>query len=57
MGLIMVDMCISFRVAKFKHGRLLVDKQEIALDYLKTYFLIDLISGEGGGLAGLAAVA
>ena len=43
--LIVCDMAISFRVAKYQDGELVTGKRELALDYIKSYFFIDLLSG------------
>lgn len=38
-------MALNFRVARYKHGQLVTCKRTLALDYLKGYFTIDLLSG------------
>ena len=45
MMLIAIDICVNFRVARFKEGQLVTDGRQLALDYLKGYFLVDLLSG------------
>lgn len=55
-SLIAVDIVISFRVAHYKDSQLVTDKKAIAVDYLKTYFFIDLLSGGQGGLVGVELV-
>jgi hypothetical protein len=45
MCLIFCDICISFRVAHYTDGQLVTDKKAIALGYLKSYFIIDVLSG------------
>jgi hypothetical protein len=44
-GLIVTDIAVNFRVARFKDGELVTDKRRLALDYLRSYFLVDLLSG------------
>jgi hypothetical protein len=44
--LIVADIAVNFRVARFKDGQLLTDKRQLAIDYLKSFFFIDLLSGE-----------
>lgn len=43
--LISADMALNCRVARYKHGQLVTSKRALALDYLKSYFCIDLLSG------------
>ena len=38
-------MALNFRVARYKHGQLVTCKRTLALDYLRGYFTIDLLSG------------
>jgi len=45
--LIVLDMALNFRVARYKHGQLVTCKRTLALDYLKGYFTVDLLSGKG----------
>lgn len=44
MFLIVADIAVNFRVARFKDGQLLTDKRQLAIDYLKSFFFIDLLS-------------
>ena len=43
--LITCDMALNFRVARYKHGQLVTCKRTLALDYLRGYFTVDLLSG------------
>lgn len=43
--LITCDMALNFRVARYKHGQLVTCKHTLALDYLRGYFTVDLLSG------------
>ena len=47
--LIALDMALNFRVARYKHGQLVTCKRTLALDYLRGYFTIDLLSGGPDG--------
>ncbi|PSC76146.1 potassium NKT2 [Micractinium conductrix] len=44
MALIAVDIAVSFRVARYKDGQLVTDKRQLAIDYLKGYFVVDVLS-------------
>lgn len=44
-ALIAVDIAVSFRVARYKDGQLVTDKRQLAIDYLKGYFVVDVLSG------------
>lgn len=45
--LIVVDIAINFRVARYKEGQLVTSKRQLAKDYLRLYFWVDALSGEG----------
>jgi hypothetical protein len=44
MLLIVLDMALNFRVARYKQGQLVTCKRTLTLDYLRGYFMIDLLS-------------
>ena len=48
-ALILIDISVNFRVARFKQGQLVTGRRELALSYLKGLFFVDLISSERGG--------
>jgi hypothetical protein len=47
MMLVAIDICLNFHVARFKDGQLVTDRRQLALDYLKGYFFVDLLSSAG----------
>ncbi|KAL4458838.1 hypothetical protein ABPG75_013703 [Micractinium tetrahymenae] len=44
MLLIAMDIAINFRVARYKEGQLVTSKRQLAMDYLRLYFWVDLLS-------------
>lgn len=42
--LFMIDLFLEFQTAYFKHGNPVVKKSKIAYNYLKGYFIFDLIA-------------
>jgi hypothetical protein len=44
MTLFVADMVLEFLTAYYLHGNLVANKRKIALHYLKTYFVFDLIA-------------
>lgn len=43
-ALITIDICVTFFVARFVEGELVTDLRQLAKNYLKLYFWIDLFS-------------
>lgn len=43
-GLIVIDMAVSFNVARYVDGELIVNRRQLAKNYLRCIFWIDLIS-------------
>ena len=41
---ILVDICVNFRVARYKDGRLVTNPRELALSYLRDFFFVDILS-------------
>lgn len=43
-ALITIDICVTFFVARFVEGELITDLRQLAKNYLKLYFWIDVFS-------------
>ena len=43
-ALIAIDILVSFNVARYVNGELIVDRQQLARNYLRVFFFVDVMS-------------